>query len=275
MPSLDGIRGGDSLRLSMADDDATPLQPHYSLLGLPRAAAPPDRATALAVLPPPLKTLAKLLRPTRVLIDVGGAGQCGPNTLAYLFGSVQLSDDDGPELRTAVAAHAGNPSVLASTTSIFRDKGQPLTVQQLIKFNIAHWPDHALYGRERTVQSWRELIVLPDTWTDVAFTQLAADLRGAHVHLIAVDDLSKVWDMGTISPCNGKEGTALVEVGVWYNRHFVAIVNALPSAGAEPQPLASGGKDGSATSLRVEFSFPLTTIDEVRRLLRSPGPPLI
>ena len=269
--SLDGMRGGDHLHVACGED-ATPLQPHFSLLGLPRAAAPPDKATALATLPSPLKTLAKMLRPSRLLIDLGGEGQCGPNTLSYLFGLVALSEEDGPELRADVAAHAAKPEVLASTTSVFVEGGRPLAMQELIELNVSHWPEHAMHGLERTVESWRQLIVRPDCWTDVAFTQLAADLRRAHIHLIAVDDLSKVWDMGTISPCNGVQGTALVEVGVWYNRHFVAVVDALPAAGAEPLELHAP-QPSSGAAAEPGFTFPITTLDEVRRLLRSRNPP--
>ena len=175
-------------------------------------------------------------------------------------------------MRADVAAHAAKPEVLASTTSVFVEGGRPLAMQELIELNVSHWPEHAMHGLERTVESWRQLIVRPDCWTDVAFTQLAADLRRAHIHLIAVDDLSKVWDMGTISPCNGVQGTALVEVGVWYNRHFVAVVDALPAAGAEP-PELHASQPSSGAAAEPGFTFPITTLDEVRRLLRSRNPP--
>ena len=61
---------------------------------------------------------------------------------------------------------------------------------------------HALQGKPRTIESWQELILLPTTWADVAFVQLIADHFRVSFHHIGVNDLSHVFDMGTIMPCD-------------------------------------------------------------------------
>ena len=49
--------------------------------------------------------------------------------------------------------------------------------------------------------------------------------------MLAVDDLSATWNMGTLAPCC-RPATALVEVAVWVGRHLAAVIDALPEGGA-------------------------------------------
>ena len=53
---------------------------------------------------PPLN-LAKYVAPEMVVIDCGGAGQCGPNTFAFLLGLADVATLDGPELREAIRTY--------------------------------------------------------------------------------------------------------------------------------------------------------------------------
>ena len=270
--SLRGLLGGDGLsafiELLVAD-----LNPPTALMELPRPHGPLELATPINFLAAPLRTLAHRLKPSRILSDQGGAGQCGPNTLTYLLGMVGLTDVDGPRLRILVRDHAMMAETLGSTTSILREDDSPIPMSDLIKLNVEHWPSGALQGKPPTLATWAELIVEPDTWTDVAFTQAASDLFKASFHLIGVDDLSTVFDMGTISPCNGVASEALCEIGVWYNRHFVAIIDCDMSAGAEPKPALRAPPD--AYSNLPPPSLPLTTVADVERLLALPSPPTV
>ena len=145
-------------------------------------------------------------------------GNCGPNTLAYMLGRVELTEADGVQLRKIVSDHSKADGVLQRTTSILLDDDSLISMEKLIQLNVNHWPAHALQGKPRTIETWQELILQPATWTDVAFVQLTADLFKVSFHHIGVDDLSTVFDMGTISPCDGASSVALCEIGVWYDR---------------------------------------------------------
>ena len=195
-------------------------------------------------------------------------GNCGPNTLAYMLGLVKLTEVDGVQLRRIVSDHSKAEGVLQRTTSILLEDDSLISMEKLIQLNIEHWPSHALQGKSRTIETWQELILQPATWTDVAFVQLTADFFKVSFHHVGVDDLSSVFDMGTISPCDKVASVALCEIGVWYDRHFVAILDVAASAQGDkpdaPIPPPSRGSDALSS-----FSFPLVDIAEVRRLLAS------
>ena len=97
---------GVSIFLPNGDDNNELLAP-ASCLQLPRPALAASRATVPMYLAPVMKTLAQRLAPLRIIVDCGGAGQCGPNTFSYLLGLAQLADVDGPQLRATIAAHVG------------------------------------------------------------------------------------------------------------------------------------------------------------------------
>ena len=117
---------------------------------MPRPSAPATRATSINLLATPLRTLAYVLKPQRIVIDLGGAGQCGPNTLSFLLGLLpaeitealgSLATVDGPRLRAAVAEHAGKKEVLDSTSSILTGEGSDerfLSVRELVVLNVKH-----------------------------------------------------------------------------------------------------------------------------------------
>ena len=152
-----------------------------------------------------------------------------------MLGLVELTEADGVQLRRIVSDHSKADGVLQRTTSILLEDDSLISIEKLIQLNINHWPSHALQGKPRTIETWQELILQPATWTDVAFVQLTADFFRVSFHHIGVDDRSSVFDMGTISPCDGVSSVALCEIGVWYDRHFVAILDVAPSAqGAKP-----------------------------------------
>ena len=256
---LDGI-------LHISAGDAAGLRAPKHLLDLPRPNGPVTLATPGHLLSAPLKTLAQRLRPGRICVDQGGMGNCGPNTLAYMLGLVKLTEVDGVQLRRIVSDHSKAEGVLQRTTSILLEDDSLISMEKLVQLNIEHWPSHALQGKPRTIETWQELILQPATWTDVAFVQLTADFFKVSFHHVGVDDLSSVFDMGTISPCDKVASVALCEIGVWYDRHFVAILDVAASAqGDKPDaPVPPPSRDSDALS---SFSFPLVDIAELRRLI--------
>ena len=264
--SLAFLLGGDSLRALAGD--ATDLRAPAHLLDLRRPTGPATLATPTHQLAAPLRTLSQRLKPGRICVDQGGQGNCGPNTLAYMLGLVELTEADGVQLRKIVSDHSKADGVLARTTSILLEDDSLISVETLILLNVNHWPAHALQGKPPTVQTWQELILQPATWTDVAFVQLVADVFKVSFHHIGVDDLSTIFDMGTISPCDGVASVALCEIGVWYDRHFVAILDVSPAAqGSKPDsPPPPRPRDLDALA---SFSFPLVTVSEARRFVAS------
>lgn len=244
--TLFSLLGGDPLRTTFGD--LPRLLAHKRFLHLPQPTPPASWATAIARLPPPLRSLAKRIAPERVVSDVGGQGQCAPNTLAGLLGLAGLASWDGPTLRNAVADHVCAEGTLAKRTSVLDNNHEPFTMGELILMNVRHWPEEARHGLEPTIDSWQRLIRLPDTWTDVAFTQAVADLCGVAIHMIGCNDLSEVWDMGTITPCTPHPPMkALLEIGVWVGRHIVAILQSEESESAAdfaPPPPRPPGAPG-------------------------------
>ena len=189
--------------------------------------APPGAQTQLNILHPPLRTLAKYMaRRHRLVIDCGGEGQCGPNTLAYLLGLSNLpglQQADGPAVRQIAVAFASVEANLGRVTNCMNSVGEHYTLGELILECIGSWPE-AVRGRlAPTVQTWCSLVARPATWTDLAFLHVLADACKAAIDVTVVNDLSKVWHLGLIEPCNGEPYEVTLEVGMWWNRHLVAI----------------------------------------------------
>ena len=235
------------------------------LLGLKRPMLPVDRASPPHLLAPPLKTLARKLLPTQIVIDLGGSGQCAPNTISFLLGLVEITDMDGPQLRQAVVDHLQAPGVKDRLSSILeRNAVEPLTLEQLVINCFSHWPSNVQSSAAPSIEAWSAAILHPETWTDLAFTQIVADLFSVAVSVTGVNDLSEIFALGIVGPCDGTTPVALIETGVWIARHMVAIVAVSPSAAAEPA--ATGSQD-------PPFNFPIRTLCEFKRLLASANPP--
>ncbi|KAL3928373.1 MAG: hypothetical protein SGPRY_002413 [Prymnesium sp.] len=239
------------------------------MLALPRPALPLDSASPATHLAPPLRTLARALHPQRIVIDCGGQGQCGPNSIAFLLGLAGGPVIDGPQLRTVVADHSLGENVLAKASSVIKD-GSPLSFGSLIKECVSAWPVAARGGQPATVDVWQRCIRQPDTWVDIAFIQLAADAFGVAIHVIAVNDLSAVASLGVLVPADGVPPTALIEVGSWTGRHLVAIADALASAAALPMHLTAPSPHRSPKTPSGSIS-----LSALCCLMRKPNSPTI
>ena len=108
-------------------------------------------------------------------MDCGGHGQCGPNTLSYLLGLVDLAVIDGPQLRLAVVNHVQSAAHRARLTQLKDQQGRFYSLEGLIlrclEDDSGSTPSPLL-----TVESWCHHIAKPASWTDLAFlVQVAAD----------------------------------------------------------------------------------------------------
>ena len=227
-------------------------------------------ATNLRELQSPLKTLAAMVSAKgKFVVDCGGQGQCGPNTIAYLLGLVGRAEIDGPQLRRAVVKHAMVPAHRARVTR-FRDRQkQPYTLEGLILRCMEDNPGSGSNSLTQTIQSWCQDIAKPASWTDLAFLQVAADCYGVAIYIHTVDDLSTLGNLGVILPCSQTVPTALLEVGMWIGRHLVAVVTADGTSGR-----AAPGHVGGARPYEPPAIPPLT-LQGVRDLLLTAEAPTI
>ena len=212
---------------------------------LPSPKAPASAATQRNALHSPMRTLAAhLLNEGRLLIDVGGQGQCGPNTLSFQIGLLdsvlKLGAPDGPTLRAACCKHVLDRDVQRRVTSLTDEYGMPMLLGQLVIDAMLHWPSCSFDG-DVSVENWCKMISKPETWTDIAFLQIVSDVCGVAIHVTGVSDLSEVIrDMLLILPCDRKPPKALLRVGYWLDRHLVAIVDLEKEKGAAPADLPDG-----------------------------------
>ena len=195
--------------------------------------APAGAQTQLNIMHTPLRTLAKHVAPAMVVVDCGGAGQCGPNTCAYLLGLAELATLDGPELRAAIKDYVSVAANLERRTNCFRPDDTAYTLGELIISCLESWPDRDA-TRDVTVEAWAEAIAKPESWTDLAFLHCVADAYSVAIDILAVNDLSAVWSLGRLLPCEGAGVEAELAVGMWWNRHLVAIALHPLAASAEP-----------------------------------------
>ena len=101
------------------------------------------------------------------------------------------------------------------------------------------------------------MISKPETWTDIAFLQIVADMCQVAIHVTGVSDLSEIVpDMLLLLPCDEKAPKALLRVGYWLDRHLVAIVDLVNEKGAAPADLPDGGPSDDAGDVDTQSSTP-------------------
>ncbi|KAL3926769.1 MAG: hypothetical protein SGPRY_003147, partial [Prymnesium sp.] len=211
-------------------------------LKLPHPQLPAAAATAFDLLPPTLVALAEAASPGQILVDFGGGGQCGPNTLAGLLRLMSKYNGSGSALRGVVAAYAQTKSNQQRLTN-FKWNEEPerrLTLGELVVESMKAWPAGFRRGNDPPVENWAEIILSPTAWTDLAFVQVVSDFYSVCVAITGVDDVDRVlFPMFVIEPTNEEEPDAWLEVGNWVGRHFVGLIHVTDRAEAEPSE--SGG----------------------------------
>ena len=249
---------------------------------LPSPKAPASAATQHNLLHSPMRTLAAhVLNEGRLLIDEGGRGQCGPNTLAFQIGLLDsvlhFGAPDGPTLRAACCKHILQRSVQLRVTSIIDEYGMPMMLGPLVINTMLRWPNGAT-ELETSIENWCALISKPETWTDIAFLQIVSDMCQVAIHVTGVSDLSEIVpDMLLLLPCDQKPPKALLRVGYWLDRHLVAIVDLAKEKGAAPADLPDGGPDDAlATAIARSGLLPHVATDaEAREALLRAAPSAI
>ena len=283
----------------MALGGASPLLQESQKSGLPVPSLPVAMATERALLSPPLRALSVALMPEQFILDCGGQGQCGPNTLALLLGLVGLFDLDGLSLRKRVCKHARESGVMDALTPFkWRDSGEFLTTRELCTESFKSWPTEFQQGLEPSEESYLTVVEQKEAWTDLPFCLLSADCFEIIAALTGVNDLSDVFPMPVLGPLQGQKPKAWLDIGCWVGKHFVAIVlvapeatAALARAGSIPAEDGTGAAEPrwspSLVSLLVSakgrgmteveqaeqrelasFDWPLTTVEEFKRLLQ-------
>lgn len=176
---------------------------------------PVSRAIQRGLLPPPLRALALKLAPKRMIIDCGGQGQCGPNSVAFLLGHLSLFEGDGVTLRERVASHLEDPKARERLTGFQwrADPGRRLTLEELMVESMRAWPESFRQGMHPSVEAWCSIIRQPEAWTDMAFLLGCVDLFAVRCVVTGVDDLGVVRPMMTLETRVGVPAQALIEVG--------------------------------------------------------------
>ena len=270
---------GRDLRSFRAGRAAMPAAP---IDKLPTASAPASAATQRNALHSPMRTLAAHVQSeNRLLVDVGGRGQCGPNTISFEIGLLDsvlhLGAPDGPTLRSACCKHILDATVQRRLTSLTDEYGYPMMLGPLVINCMLGWPLDPTQHVEASIENWCQMISKPETWTDVAFLQIVSDMCEVAIHVTGVSDLSEILpDMLLILPCDKKPPKALFRVGYWLDRHLVAIVDLSPEKGAAPADLPDGGpNDGvdsaaASSDMLSEFETQLALLHD----RNAPPPPL-
>ena len=236
-----------------------------------------EMATPRGLLPPALRSLAQHVEPEQFIVDFGGMGACGPNTLAGLLGLAKLFDGSGQDCRALIVKHASSQEVRARPTPFrWRDTNVALTIGELMQESMVGWPEAMRAGIEASADGWCELVGLAAAWTDTAFVLVGADLFQVCFALSGVNDLGEISRMIVLEPARKVRPRAWLEIGCWIGRHFVGIVRAEP--GSVPAAPAGGGVAQSPSrsqdpTFEVElkeyasFTWPLTSLNELKRLL--------
>ena len=100
-------------------------------------AAPVGDVDYEAQLPMALKPLAAALAPRMIIVDRGGGGMCGQNSLAYGAACKGLTQLNGQELRAVVCAHG---QALLDHDYVWSRRETPhLTLRTLLETSLRTW----------------------------------------------------------------------------------------------------------------------------------------
>lgn len=207
------------------------------------------RATPRRLLAPPLQSLADAVAPRRVIIECGGDGQCGPNSLAFMLGLLNMFNGDGFALRRQIVQYVKATNVLEHKTEFYwtLQPDSALTCRDLMVENMKRWPTEVLAGRSLTVEVWCEITAAAEAWTDITFVQLCASKFQVMINLVGVKGTGEIVPGFPINPTpGGTKPLASCDLGCWLNTHFVAIVDVIP-----PER-AIGGNVATTVSTQIQ-----------------------
>ena len=194
-----------------------------------------------------LRDLAETLAPDWAIVDCGGAGECGNNSLAYAGQVAGVTTLTGSQLRRQVCRHA---RVLVEASHVWQKgegRDEALTTRQMLSNALLTWaPQEASGGADR----WIELMECgaPNaTWVDQAFLALAADYLAVQIKYYAVQASGDLASTGVIQPSEGILATTQLAVALEVGQHYCAVVRTGAEA-AHPPELGARTEQGEAPS---------------------------
>ena len=197
--------------------------------------------------------LAEALQPSLEIVECGGKGACGPNSLAYAaWAHGLINSPDGTHFRRMVMARAEYLLQEKADWEVNGD-GTRLTVADMLAASYRSW---AAKGVTPTAQGWVRRMSLDTTWADQGFLALAADYLGAEVQYYAVGKDGVLDHINVIYPRPGVVPIANLKLAYIIEEHYCAVVprgtERHPGHGQrtketrdEPEPMA-GGSDEKA-----------------------------
>ena len=160
-----------------------------------------------------LKALATALGPQKIIVECGGGGMCGPNSLACVLAHAIGFGGSGDDVRRLVVAH-GTELVRSRAmwehdhSSNEDEEGSPLegSVRAMIEESFATWANpgasvNSVNGLpidpgvawsagprfEVSAERWLRHMANQTAWVDLAFLALAADCFGVEITTHEVD----------------------------------------------------------------------------------------
>ena len=173
---------------------------------------------------PALKALDASLRPKEKVLDCGGSGRCGNNSLALTLAKAGVADVSGQDLRIQAVSHA---TELVERDHIFSRGGGSdgvITTRYLLTRSLASWPTNGERVEECTAEEWIDKMRRSDTWVDAAFLAIAADLYRVRIQYHAVRADGTLSHVGFIEPSDTTAPRAIVKLALVIEQHYSAIV---------------------------------------------------
>lgn len=236
-----------------------------------------------------LEPLAASLAPHKIVVECGGGGTCGPNSLARVLAHAKLHNGCGDDVRSRVIAHASKGvrfheqwceieemSVRELIESSFASWASPLNAVNRVGGTI-DWGGVREMGRVLSAENWLKLMAKPTTWIDEAFLALAADCFKVVIQYSVVAGTGEIRGTCMLEPRIGVEPLAQVELAYVVDQHFCAIVPSAEGSGVtEPTAAASlpAPPSPTAAGARPAQHSPLTRRRQSRPKGRVLGGPL-
>jgi len=203
-----------------------------------------------------LAPLVAALTPHKILVECGGGGTCGPNSLSRVLREAKVYEGSGDDIRRHVLDHAAK---------LVREEGvwvRPIydvwppvaevSVRMLIESSYATWAlsesrkrsgsdlSDPNGGQLLTAERWLTHMAAPTAWVDQAFLALAADYFGVDIVLHVVLANGVFSHVQVTKPREAGNVQARVELAYVKEQHILAI---LPSVGGASETETQGPEE--------------------------------
>jgi len=193
-----------------------------------------------------LAPLVAALAPHKKLVECGGGGTCGPNSLSRVLAHARLHEGSGDDVRRRVSDHA---TKLVHEEALWvqarHDVWPPVaevSVRMLVESSFASWarsesmqkhagglpyPDG---GQLLTADCWLAHMAAPTAWVDQAFLALAADCFAVDIALHVVLGTGVISHVQVMKPRETVDVQARVELAYVEDQHILAILPSVSGA---------------------------------------------